>query len=70
MLRTMTRISFLAVLLCSFPLGLWSQNLLRNPGFEKPANGVPPGTPVAYTDLCSEGDSAAAVWTAKRHWKK
>ena len=63
MLRTMTRTSFLAVLLCSFPLGLWSQNLLQNPGFEKPANGVPPGTPVAYTDFCAEGDSAAADWT-------
>lgn len=52
-----------AVLVCAVPLGLWSQNLLLNPGFNNPAQGVPPGTPVSYTGFCFAGNSAAANWT-------
>lgn len=37
-------------------------NMLSNPGFETPAIGVNPGTPVTYTSLCNGGTSAAGVW--------
>jgi hypothetical protein len=52
-----------AALACLMPLTLSAQNLLTNPGFEKPAAGVAPGTLVAYTDFCEAGSSAAAVWS-------
>jgi len=41
-----------AVLACLMPLTLSAQNLLANPGIEKPAQGVAPGTPVAFTNFC------------------
>lgn len=48
-----------AVNLCADPM-----NLLLNPGFETPASGVSPGTPVVLTGLDnSGGGSAAADWT-------
>jgi len=51
------------VFVCLVPLGLWSQNLLVNGGFNKPAAAVPAGTVVSYTDLCNApGNSAAADW--------
>jgi hypothetical protein len=63
MIRKLTNILLLqAVLACLMPLTLSAQNLLHNPGFEKPATGVPPGTPVAYTDYCLGGATAAADW--------
>jgi hypothetical protein len=52
-----------AMLVCFVPLGLWSQNVLSNPGFNTPQADVPPGTPVAYTDFCYAGISAAADWS-------
>ena len=53
-----------ATLVCCVPLGLWSQNLLLNGSFDKPAPGVAPGTLVSYTDLCNgPGNSAADYWT-------
>jgi hypothetical protein len=39
-----------------------ANNLLSNPGFETPATGVTPGTPVTYPSLCSGGTSAADTW--------
>jgi hypothetical protein len=51
------------VLACLMPLTMWAQNLLPNPGFEIPAPGVPPGTPVSYTNYCGgTATSAAADW--------
>jgi hypothetical protein len=54
----------LAVLLfvSLMPMTLHAQNLISNPGFEKPAAGVPPGTPVAFTTCDAVGGSAAANW--------
>jgi hypothetical protein len=63
MIRKLRNILFVQVALaCLMPLTLSAQNLLSNPGFEKPATGVPPGTPVDYTDYCEGGSSAAAAW--------
>lgn len=51
------------VLACLMPLTIWAQNLVPNGGFEKPAPGVPPGTPRNYTDFCGNAvSSAAADW--------
>jgi hypothetical protein len=51
------------VLACLMPLTIWAQNLVPNGGFEIPAPGVPPGTPVSYTNYCGDaGTSAAADW--------
>jgi hypothetical protein len=64
MLRKLRKILLAqAALACLLPLTLSAQNLLANPGFEKAAKGVAPGTPVAYTDFCEAGGSAAAVWS-------
>lgn len=52
-----------AILVCVVPLGLWSQNVLSNSGFNTPAAGVPPGTPVSYSNFCYAGNSAAADWS-------
>ena len=49
-------------LACALPLTMTAQNLVKNPGFENPATGVPPGTTVSYTSFCNAGKSAAAVW--------
>lgn len=50
-------------LACFLPLAVCAQNLLPNPGFEKPAPGVPPGTPVSYINFCGNAvSSAAADW--------
>lgn len=51
-----------AALACALPLTIPAQNLLPNPGFEKPAAGVTPGTTVSYTNFCNGGTSAAASW--------
>jgi hypothetical protein len=50
-------------LACLMPITLSAQNLISNPGFEKPAAGVPPGTPVTFTTCLEDGGSAAADWT-------
>jgi len=64
MLRRLRTIVFVqAALACLLPLTLCAQNLIPNPGFETPTTGVSPGTPVAYTNFCSAGNSAAAIWT-------
>jgi hypothetical protein len=63
MLKTRIQTLLLAGLLCSLPLSAWSANLLANGSFNKPAPGVPPGTPVSYTNYCSAGNSAADSWT-------
>lgn len=56
-----------AINLCADPIGLYNAdppNLLSNPGFETPASGVTPGTPVALVGLNNGGGgSAAADWT-------
>lgn len=61
--QTNSRIFLLAALLCAFPVSAWSANLLLNGGFNKPAQGVPPGTIVSYNNYCYAGNSAAADWT-------
>jgi len=58
-----SRIFLLAGLLFVFPASAWSANLLLNGGFNKPAQGVPPGTIVSYSNYCYAGNSAAADWT-------
>jgi len=64
MLRKLRNILLaLTALSCLMPMTLWAQNLIPNPGFENPAPGVAPGTPVAYTNFCFGGTSAAANWT-------
>jgi len=52
----------IAFLLLAIPGFASPANLLSNPGFETPAVGVLPGTPVTYTGLCNGGTSAADVW--------
>jgi hypothetical protein len=60
------RVFLLAGMFCSFPLSAWSANLLLNGSFNKPAQGVPVGTPVSYTGLCAAvGNSAAANWNVQ-----
>lgn len=63
MLGTRLRIFLLAEILCLVPLSSWAANLLANGSFNKPAQGVPPGTPVSYTNYCEAGNSAVASWT-------
>ena len=57
------RIFLLAGVLCALPVSAFSANLLVNGSFNKPAQGVPLGTPVSYTNYCFGGNSAAADWT-------
>ncbi len=47
---------------CLMSMALCAQNLISNPGFEKPAAGVPPGTSVTFTDCGEVGGTAAADW--------
>jgi len=69
MLRNGVRVlSGLALGVCLAPAGLWSQNLLINGGFNKPAAGVAPGTTVSATECDAPGGwSAAANWTVYIH---
>lgn len=63
MLRKLKTILFAqAVMACLMPMTLSAQNLILNPGFEKPAVGVPPGTPVTFATCDAVGGSAAADW--------
>lgn len=63
MLRKIANSVLLQVALaCLMPLTMSAANLVPNPGFETPATGVTPGTPVSYTDFCEGGTSAAADW--------
>jgi hypothetical protein len=64
MLRKLRNILFAQlVLACLMPLTLSAENLLLNPGFNKPAAGVPPGTIVSLAVCQETGGSAAANWT-------
>jgi len=65
MVRNIRRMLIAGALLSSlFPVRSWAgPNLLINGGFNQPAQGVPPGTPTAFTGCQFGGSSAAADWT-------
>jgi hypothetical protein len=63
MLSLMARTVLLAGMFCAFPLSAWSGNLLLNGNFNKPTQGVAPGTTVSSTGCFAAGNSAAANWT-------